>query len=89
MSELAELFSLHREVSQAKRAYNREQGPLILKQHGITFESKNDGAHLVVTHNGHVVSYWPGTGKYLFRGADRKGRGVFNLLRSLGVKVKR
>lgn len=55
----------------------------------LQFEVKNDGAHLIVRHEGQTVDFWPGTGKYKPRkpGA-RHGRGVFNLLKLLGIDPK-
>jgi hypothetical protein len=73
--------------SQARRADNRESSAAILAEHGVAFERKNMGAHLVVSHAGHVVDFWPGTGKYIPRGVLRPGRGVFNLLKAIGAKT--
>jgi hypothetical protein len=65
-----------------RRANNRESSPRILAERGVSFESKNEGAHLIVTIGGMVVDFWPGTGKFITRGAKPKtGRGVFNLLK--------
>lgn len=69
-----------------RRANNRQSSPQVLADHGIAFETKNEGAHLIVTIGGKVVDFWPGTGKFITRGPNSKtGRGVFNLLR-LGAK---
>jgi len=72
--------------SEARRADNREKSAVILAERGIQFETKNMGAHLIVSHDGKVADFWPGTGKYIPRGGGRPGRGVFNLLKRLGVK---
>ncbi|MNN70290.1 hypothetical protein D3C81_1861330 [compost metagenome] len=68
-----------------RRASNRERSALKLQELGISFVSNNDGAHLIVMHAGKTVDFWPGTGKFIPRGAGRPGRGVFNLLKHLGV----
>lgn len=73
------------EESKAKRAGNRENSAEILTQRGVSFTPKNGGAHLIVNHNGKVADFWPGTGKYQVRGAGPYKRGVFNLLKDLGV----
>ena len=52
---------------QAKRADNRKSSAELLREAGIAFESKNDGAHLVVTALGHVIDFWPGTGLWICR----------------------
>ena len=69
-----------------RRAKNRQSSAEILAERGIQFETKNMGAHLVVSHDGKVADFWPGTGKYIPRGGGRPGRGVFNLLKLLGLK---
>lgn len=75
--------ALH-EHSQEKRAANREQSAAILKRCGVSCMSRNMGAHLIVTHAERTVDFWPGTGKWIDR-AGPKGRGVFRLLRHLGI----
>lgn len=72
--------------SQARRADNRESSANILTEHGVQFETKNMGAHLIVSHDGHVIDFWPGTGKYIPRSGGRPGRGVFNLLKAIGAR---
>lgn len=67
-----------------RRAANRQSSADLLRERGIKFDSKNDGAHLVVSHGEHVADFWPGTGKFILRGG-RAGRGVFNLLKRLGA----
>ncbi|MFK3815130.1 hypothetical protein ACI2KG_00720 [Pseudomonas sp. NPDC089407] len=72
--------------SAERRAKNRQSSAEMLSERGIQFEAKNMGAHLIVSHEGKVADFWPGTGKYIPRGGGRPGRGVFNLLKMLGVK---
>jgi hypothetical protein len=71
--------------SAERRAGNRDSSAAVLAERGITFESKNSGVHLIVTHGEKVADFWPGTGKYIVRGG-RQGRGVFNLLKAIGFK---
>lgn len=73
--------------SQARRADNRAGSADMLQELGVSFERNNMGAHLIVSHDGKVVDFWPGTGKYIPRGFGRPGRGVFNLLKLIGVKA--
>lgn len=75
-----------REASRERRASHRQTSPEVLTAHGVAFESKNGGAHLIVSHNGKVADLWPGTGKYQVRGTGKYRRGVFNLLHDLGAK---
>lgn len=73
-------------ASVERRASNRDNSATILTERDVSFESKNDGAHLIVRHNGKTADFWPGTGKYSIRGTGQYRRGVFNLLRDLGVQ---
>ena len=85
-SDMGEMFNEMRAASKEKRASNREASAQILRSHGIDFETKNIDAHLIVHHGTFCVDFWPGTGKW----KDRKGkygRGVFQLLKYLGVKA--
>ena len=86
-SEMGEMFNAAREAGKARRASNRETSPDILRKRGVGFETKNDGAHLIVRHADKVADFWPGTGKYNVRGSKSYRRGVFNLLRDIGVKA--
>lgn len=85
-SELGEIFSALREAGREKRASNRKTTPEVLRAHGVAFTSHNEGAHLIVTHGGKTADLWPGTGKYNVRGSPHYRRGVFRLLRDLGVE---
>ncbi|MDL2279850.1 hypothetical protein LJC15_04210 [Desulfovibrio sp. OttesenSCG-928-G11] len=84
---LGDYFRDVKAIKQQKRESNRLRGAELLKQHGIAFTEKNDGAHLVVSHGGMTADYWPGTGKFIFRQGSGKGRGIFNLLKRLGVEA--
>lgn len=84
-----------RQQSQFRRKRNREYGAKALRDAGVQFESKNNGAHLIVTQMQRVagvelpltVDYWPGTGLWIIRGAqdrpDGRGRGIRKLLKYL------
>lgn len=77
-----------KEAGQQRRADNRANSADILIQHAVRFESRNGGAHLIVKGVGKIADFWPGTGKYQVRGTGRYRRGVFNLLRDLGVSIQ-
>lgn len=72
-----------RKKSMEKRACNRTNSALVLQEHGIPFESKNDGVHLVVGNKPYLFDFWPGTGKWKCRRTGNEGRGVFTLLDQL------
>jgi hypothetical protein len=63
-----------------KRASNRKASARILTEAGIPFESRNGGAHLIVSLPRGIADFWPGTGKWRHRGNGRDGRGVLALV---------
>jgi hypothetical protein len=73
-------------IAQDKKAHNREGSPALLTAAGIAFDVRNNGAHLIVSHNGLVVDFWPGTGKWIPRPSGRPGRGVRPLIAFLKRK---
>ena len=71
-------------ASQEKRANNRTESARILTEAGFSFESKNDGAHLIVYSPGDfMIDFWPGTGKWIERGTLKTARGVFPLIKHM------
>jgi hypothetical protein len=80
MSEFGELFSALRARSAARRAENRKHAPAMLQQEGIAFESKNDGAHLIVAGE---YDFWPGTGLWRHRRDRKSSRGIKKLIRRI------
>ena len=85
MSEMAEDFKALNEMRRAKRGDNKTRSTELLKERGINFQSNNHGVHLVVRHNDVIYDFYPSTGLYINRATKKKGRGVFNLLKKLGV----
>lgn len=82
MGDMGDDFRAWKQERVAKRASQRENGAKLLREAGIAFEEKNIGAHLIVSHAGKVIDYWPGTGKWKIRDG-KLGRGVFPLLKAL------
>lgn len=80
MSEMAEIFSDLKELSQRKRADNRKASASILSRSGVVFENKNGGAHLVVSAGRATVDFGPGTGLWIVRGSPARRRGVRKLI---------
>jgi len=81
--DLGATFRAMAEHSKQKRAGNRENSAAMLTAAGVVFESKNEGAHLVVHHHTGMIDFWPGTGLWIVRGVKYKGRGVRKLLQRL------
>ena len=86
MSEIGETFAAIREEGKVKRQSNTVASTAILVHKEVKFESKNNGAHLIVTHGTKVVDFWPATGKFISRVSPKNSRGIKNLLKYLGVK---
>ncbi len=82
MGDMGEIYKAMKEDSKSRRANNRDSAPKALEGACISFESKNYGAHLIVSHKNVVVDYWPGTGKWIAR-KGKKGRGIKNLINYL------
>lgn len=92
MGDQGEYFRDLREFQKDERQRRRIEAPRILAQHDVGFRSHNGGSHLVVRGR---VDFWPGTGRWQERPTDladpngktRYGRGIFSLLRFLGVET--
>jgi hypothetical protein len=92
MGDMGDEFRAMKDEGQQRRRDNRDDSAELLRERGIVFEARNNGAHLMVTHAGKTVDFWPGTGKWIDRVAPPnrpapKGRGVFKLLKHLGVSA--
>jgi len=85
MSEIGEIFAAtkeQRKQESKRRKRNNLSGTMVmLGKNGISYESKNDGVHLVVYHDGKVADLWPSTGKFNIRGDNRYFRGVRLLIK--------
>ena len=87
-SEAGELFGDWAKAKQEKRAANRANSADYLLERGISFEVRNNGAHLIVKGESGLVDFWPGTGLWIARCNAFRGRGVKNLVRQyLSTKV--
>lgn len=80
MSDTGDDFREWNKAKQEKRRSNRENSGQILFDRHIEFETKNNGAHLIVEGSDCKIDFWPGTGKYISRNGP-SGRGVFNLIK--------
>lgn len=84
-SDIAHVGRALTEMSQVKRANNRQSSSELLKAKGVSFESKNNGAHLIVDAK---IDFWPGTGLFIDRRNNFKNRGIKNLLKQLKRSIK-
>jgi hypothetical protein len=79
MGYTGDTYNAMKEQGKVNRSHNREQSPLYLARHGIPFECKNNGAHLIVEGKDCYIDFWPGTGKWKTR-KGKSGFGVRNLV---------
>lgn len=87
MSEIGDDFKFLRELQKEKRANNTLSSTELLKSRNVKFESKNNGAHLIVTHGTKVVDFWPATGRFISRSSNKDARGIYNLFKYIGAPV--
>lgn len=83
-NEDTEMWREYKKMRQSKRADNREQSAKLLRDAGVVFVSKNEGAHLIVEGPNGFIDFWPGTGKWHVRGIPVEigfgVRGLINLI---------
>lgn len=84
MSEMCEDFREMRKMSAEKRQSNLEKSTEILRENGVLFKSFNHGYQLQINTKSGIVNFYPSTGLY---NGVLSGRGVFNLLKELGIEV--
>jgi hypothetical protein len=82
MGDEGDYWREHKEHSQKKRASNRFNGEAHLVKENIPFETKNNGAHLIVEGNSCFIDYWPGTGRWNSRDGV-SGFGVRSLIQHI------
>lgn len=75
----AEYWRDIKQARQEKRADNRENSAEYLRERGIPFVEKNNGAHLIVEGKDCFIDFWPWPGKWHSR-CGKKGFGVRNLV---------
>jgi hypothetical protein len=83
MGDMDDDFRAMHKANQEKRESNRGASARMLTAAGITFVTKNDGAHLIVAER---YDFWPGTGLWMARGDKTKRRGVVNLIKRIKAK---
>jgi len=79
--EMIDIFNAMKEIRLEKRRNNKDQSTRQLVASGLSFESKNNGVHLIVRSR---WDFWPSTGLYVDRKTGKRRRGVRNLLRDAG-----
>ena len=80
MGDMAEVFNDWRQFKKENRASNTQSSTDFLLKNGISFQSKNGGAHLVVFAGNNDIDFWPSTGLWIVRGEKKRQGGVRNLI---------
>lgn len=88
MSDMGELFREWSKEKSEKKKSNMQFSTEKLVELGVNFEKKAGGVHLIINHGGHVVDFWPSTGKYKFRSRAKYCRGLRKLIKELGIEYK-
>lgn len=86
MGDMTDDFRALKQHNKDRRADNTKANTETLKLAGVVFESKNNGAHLIITGSKGKVDFWPNNGKWRDR-IGRHGRGVIGLLERLSQGV--
>lgn len=87
MSEIGEMWNDIRKERQEKRHFNQLSSTEILRCAGVRFKSFNAGVQLNL--EDFPYFFWPSTGLFIHRETQQRGRGVFKLLKKIGVKYER
>lgn len=75
-------MSYDKQESQERRARNRDSSASVLRSNGVDFDERSGGVHLIVKVSGTAaIDFWPGSGLWIERATQRRGRGVFKLVR--------
>lgn len=73
------MWRAHRERDQERRRERREEAPKALRAAGIRFDSRNDGAHLILSTTP-IIDFWPGTAQWTIRGSFKPRYGLKQLI---------
>ncbi|GAG54683.1 unnamed protein product [marine sediment metagenome] len=86
MGDVGDDFKALKEHKKLKRQSNTIYSTDKLDELGIKYESKNDGAHLVVEGTYSKIDFWPSTGKFYIRKAKGYARGINNLIKHCSIE---
>lgn len=87
MGDMGEMWRDVKDARKSKKQSNLERSTELLVANEIPFESKNGGAHLIVTATDGLIDFWPSTGLWSERqNKQRNSRGVARLLHYLDQK---
>ena len=85
MGDMAEMYRAIDDEIKRRRANSLAENTARLQELGLAFKSHNSGYHVVITHNGKTVDFWPSTEKWRDRSNNRIQGTMRKLLKHLGV----
>lgn len=82
MGDMAEVFREMTKYQKEKRRNRLIANTEKLKAANVNFESKNNGVHIIINHNGKIIDFYPSTGLFWDRkNPKNKKRGIDKLLK--------
>lgn len=82
MGDMAEVFREMTKYKKEKRRNRLLANTEKLKAANINFEPKNNGIHIIISHNGKTIDFYPSTGLFWDRkNPKNKKRGIDKLLK--------
>ncbi len=81
MSEISELYEAYREVRKDKKIANIESSLKLLRSHAVGYQVLNGCNHHTLVAG--QFDFWPSTGKWRDRKSGKRGRGVWDLIKSI------
>ncbi|MFK3558305.1 hypothetical protein [Pasteurella multocida] len=81
MREIESAFLAYKQARKQVKQKNQEQNTSLLKELNIGFESKINGAYLVIKHNSKTLDFYPSTGLWWDReNKSKQYRGIRKLI---------
>jgi hypothetical protein len=80
MGDMGEGWAEWRQAKQEKKRSNMAYSTRQLREAGIEFTMHNSGIHLVLKKGENTIDFWPSTGLWWVRGAQKKCRGITRLI---------
>lgn len=80
MSDMGDDFREHREFIRWQKAARMEEILEILGRAEIPFATDNSPEHLILRRAGHILDFWPTTGKWFDRKTGTRGCRLENFL---------
>lgn len=77
--DVSAMWREHKAADAERRRERREAAPKELRAAGIRFDSRNGGAHLILSTTP-IIDFWPGTTQWTIRGSFKPRYGLKKLI---------